>query len=63
MCLLQGIFIPQVHLFFGVSFLALCLAFLLRFRQKQTPAAGNAFFFISLYGFLFLLAFETATAY
>ncbi len=62
-CLLQGFSIPPLHLFFGLSFSGLCLAFWLRARQKQANAAGNSFFFISLCCFLFLLAFEAATVY
>lgn len=62
-CLLQGFFIPQLHLLFGLSFSGFCLAFWLRARQKHANAAINSFFFISLYSFLFLLAFEAATVY
>ncbi len=62
-CLLQGFFIPQLHLLFGLSFSGLCLAFWLRARHKQTTTVRNSFFFVSLYSFLFLLAFEAATLY
>lgn len=59
-CLLLGISLPYVHVWFGLSFLSLCLAWLLRTRMKQAPAAGNGFFSASLCSFLFLLAFEAA---
>ncbi len=62
-CLLQGFAVPQLHLLFGLSFSGLCLAFWLRAGQKQANAALNSFFLVSLYGFLFLLAFEAATVY
>lgn len=62
-CLLQGIFIPQLPLLFGLSFLSLGFTFWLRARRKQANAARDSVFFISLYSFLFLLAFEAGALY
>jgi len=62
-CLLLSVSIPQLHVLFGLSFLGLCFAFWLRARQREGNVAGNGFFFVCLYSFLFLLAFEAATIY
>jgi competence protein ComEC len=62
-CLLQGISIPYLHLLFVLCFLCVCAAFLLRLPKKETHAFRNGFFSVSLYSFLFLLAFETAEVY
>lgn len=62
--LLQGVFVPQLSLVLGLSFLCLCVSWLLlRLRKQQSPIVRNVFFPVSLYAFLFLLAFEAADLY
>lgn len=62
-CLLQGLSILYAPVFFGITFLILGIAFLLRRKQKQIRASRELFFAIGFYSFLFLLPFEAARFY
>lgn len=61
--LLCGLVVPWLHLLFSLFLLLLCLAFLVRRFGKSPVAYVNTVFAGSLYGLLFLLAFETAIIY